>query len=146
MAARTDSPKGATVVPRGAVDVIAATGKRKTAIARVRLQLGGGNIIVNGRTVEDYFPRDSDRILIRKPLELTESLSRYDITAKIHGGGPSGQAGALRHGIARAIEKLDPTQRLALKRAGFLTRDPRRKERKKYGQKGARARYQFSKR
>ena len=131
---------------KSTASVIAATGKRKTAIARVRLQLGGGNIVVNGRTVEDYFPRDVDQILIRKPLELTESLSRYDITAKIHGGGPSGQAGALRHGIARAIEKLDPTQRMALKRAGFLTRDPRRKERKKYGQKGARARYQFSKR
>ncbi len=146
MAASTDSPKGAAVVPRGAADVIAATGKRKTSVARVRLRLGSGNIVVNGRTVEDYFPRDSDRILIRKPLELTESLSRYDIIAKIHGGGASGQAGALRHGIARALEKLDPTQRVGLKRAGFLTRDPRRKERKKYGQKGARARYQFSKR
>jgi small subunit ribosomal protein S9 len=136
----------AAAASKATPDVIAATGKRKTAIARVRLQLGGGNIVVNGRTVEDYFPRAADQILVRKPLELTESLSRYDITAKIHGGGPSGQAGALRHGIARAIEKLDPTQRLSLKRAGFLTRDPRRKERKKYGQKGARARYQFSKR
>lgn len=126
--------------------VTAATGKRKTAIARVRLTLGGGNIVVNGRTVEEYFPRDADQIQIRKPLELTESLSRYDINATIHGGGSSGQAGALRHGIARALEKLDPNQRLVLKRAGFLTRDPRRKERKKYGQKGARARYQFSKR
>jgi small subunit ribosomal protein S9 len=126
--------------------VIAATGKRKTAIARVRLQLGAGTITVNGRNVEEYFPRDADQIAIRKPLELTESLSRFDITAKIHGGGSSGQAGALRHGIARALEKLDPNQRLVLKRAGFLTRDPRRKERKKYGQKGARARYQFSKR
>ena len=101
---------------------------------------------MNGRGVEEYFPRDADQILIRKPLELTESLSRYNITASIQGGGSSGQAGALRHGIARALEKLDPTQRLVLKRAGFLTRDPRRKERKKYGQKGARARYQFSKR
>jgi small subunit ribosomal protein S9 len=126
--------------------VTAATGKRKTAIARVRLQLGAGNIVINGRTVEDYFPRDADRSLIRKPLELTDSLSRYDVAATIQGGGPSGQAGALRHGIARALEKLDPGQRLVLKRAGFLTRDPRRKERKKYGQKGARARYQFSKR
>jgi small subunit ribosomal protein S9 len=127
-------------------DIIAATGKRKTAIARVRLQLGAGNIVINGRTVEDYFPRGADQLLIRKPLEMTESLERYDIAATIHGGGSSGQAGALRHGIARALEKLDPTQRLVLKRAGFLTRDPRRKERKKYGQKGARARYQFSKR
>ena len=127
-------------------DIISATGKRKTAIARVRLQLGAGAILVNGRPMEEYFPRDGDQIGIRKPLELTEALSRYDITAKIHGGGSSGQAGALRHGIARAIEKLDPTQRVVLKRAGFLTRDARRKERKKYGQKGARARYQFSKR
>jgi len=135
----------ASPTPAGAA-LINATGKRKTAIARVRLQLGGGNIVINGRTVEDYFPRDADRILIRKPLEMTESLSRYDINATIQGGGSSGQAGALRHGIARALEKLDPNQRQVLKRAGFLTRDPRRKERKKYGQKGARARYQFSKR
>jgi small subunit ribosomal protein S9 len=127
-------------------DIISATGKRKTAVARVRLQLGSGNILVNGRDIENYFPRGADRLLIRKPLEMTESLDRYDINAKIHGGGASGQAGALRHGIARALEKLDPNQRLVLKRAGFLTRDPRCKERKKYGQKGARARYQFSKR
>ena len=135
-----------TRLPKVVPSIIAATGKRKTAVARVKLRLGSGGIVVNGRTVEEYFPNASNLILIRKPLELTESLSRYDISAKIHGGGPSGQAGALRHGIARAIEKLDPTQRLTLKRAGLLTRDPRRKERKKYGQKGARARYQFSKR
>ena len=127
-------------------DLVNVTGKRKTAIARVRFQLGGGNIVVNGRSVEDYFPRDADQILIKKPLEMTEALTRYDITAKIVGGGPSGQAGALRHGIARALEKLDPNQRQVLKRAGFLTRDSRKKERKKYGQKGARARFQFSKR
>ncbi len=127
-------------------DITSATGKRKTAIARVRLQLGGGNILINGRTVEDYFPRHADQLAVRKPLEMTEALTRYDISATIQGGGTSGQAGALRHGIARALEKLDPNQRAVLKRAGFLTRDPRRKERKKYGQKGARARYQFSKR
>ncbi len=127
-------------------DIISATGKRKTAIARVRLKLGTGAILVNGRNVDEYFPRGADQLKVRKPLEMTESLERYDITANIHGGGTSGQAGALRHGIARALEKLDPNQRLVLKRAGFLTRDPRRKERKKYGQKGARARYQFSKR
>jgi len=126
--------------------LVSVTGKRKTAIARVRFQLGGGNIVVNGRTVEDYFPRDADQILIKKPLEMAEALTRYDITAKIVGGGSSGQAGALRHGIARALEKLDPNQRQVLKRAGFLTRDSRKKERKKYGQKGARARFQFSKR
>ena len=141
MTASTDSR-----LPKVVPGVIAATGKRKTAVARVKLQLGSGSIVVNGRELEEYFPRALNLILVRKPLELTESLSRYDISAKIHGGGPSGQAGALRHGIARAIEKLDPTQRLTLKRAGLLTRDPRRKERKKYGQKGARARYQFSKR
>jgi len=127
-------------------DVTAATGKRKTAIARVRLKLGAGTITVNGRTIEDYFPRSSHQLLVRKPLELTESLDRFEISANVTGGGPTGQAGALRHGIARALEKLDPNQRVVLKRAGFLTRDPRQKERKKYGQKGARARYQFSKR
>ena len=132
--------------PASGADLSTATGKRKTAIARVRLKLGSGNIVVNGRASAEYFPRECDQILIRSPLEATESLSRYDIIAKIHGGGPSGQAGALRHGIARALEKLDPSQRLTLKRAGLLTRDPRKKERKKYGQKGARARYQFSKR
>jgi small subunit ribosomal protein S9 len=126
--------------------ITSATGKRKTAVARVRLSPGGGNFVINGRSLDDYFPRHADRLLIRKPLELTDALTHYDISAKIHGGGSSGQAGALRHGIARALEKLDPNQRLVLKRAGLLTRDPRRKERKKYGQKGARARYQFSKR
>jgi small subunit ribosomal protein S9 len=127
-------------------ELASATGKRKNAIARVRLAPGTGTITVNGRQMEEYFPREALQILVRRPLELTESLERYDIKAKIHGGGVSGQAGALRHGIARALEKLDATQRLTLKRAGFLTRDPRRKERKKYGQKGARARFQFSKR
>jgi len=127
-------------------DVIATTGKRKTAVARVRVSLGSGTFSINGRSMEEYFPRGADQLMIRRPLELTDSLTRFDISAKIHGGGSTGQAGALRHGIARAIEKHDPTQRLVLKRAGLLTRDPRRKERKKYGQKGARARYQFSKR
>jgi small subunit ribosomal protein S9 len=127
-------------------ELTTATGKRKNAIARVRVALGTGAIVINGRDYEEYFPREALQILIRKPLELTESLERYDIKATIHGGGVAGQAGALRHGIARALEKIDATQRLTLKRAGLLTRDPRRKERKKYGQKGARARFQFSKR
>jgi small subunit ribosomal protein S9 len=127
-------------------DIINATGKRKNAIARVRLSPGTGAIRVNGREMEEYFPREALQILVRRPLELTELLERFDVTASIHGGGVAGQAGALRHGIARAIEKQDGTQRAALKRAGLLTRDPRRKERKKYGQKGARARFQFSKR
>ncbi len=125
---------------------IQATGKRKSAIARVRLTLGTGQIICNGRSMDEYFPRDALQIMVRTPFDKTESLGRYDIHATLSGGGVAGQAGALRHGIARAIEKLDGTQRTVLKRAGYLTRDPRKKERKKYGQKGARARFQFSKR
>ena len=127
-------------------DVIQATGKRKSAIARVRLTLGSGQITVNGKSMDEYFPREALQILVRGPFEKTESLGHYDIDANLCGGGVAGQAGALRHGIARAIEKLDETQRGTLKRAGYLTRDPRKKERKKYGQKGARARFQFSKR
>lgn len=127
-------------------EVITATGKRKSSIARVRLMPGTGQIRVNGRDVDEYFPRDALRIMVRQPMNDTETLERYDILANIKGGGVCGQAGALRHGIARAIEKVDPGQRLTLKRAGYLTRDSRRKERKKYGQKGARARFQFSKR
>jgi small subunit ribosomal protein S9 len=127
-------------------DVIQATGKRKSAVARVRLTLGSGEIMVNGRPMEEYFPREALQIMIRTPFDKTESLGRYDIVAKMNGGGVAGQAGALRHGIARAIEKLDGNQRATLKKAGYLTRDPRKKERKKYGQKGARARFQFSKR
>ena len=126
--------------------VVQATGKRKSAIARVRLTLGSGQIICNGRAMDEYFPRDALQIMVRTPFDKTESLGRYDIHATLSGGGVAGQAGALRHGIARAIEKLDGTQRTVLKRAGYLTRDPRKKERKKYGQKGARARFQFSKR
>ena len=129
-----------------ATSLAIATGKRKNAIARVRLALGSGSITINGREMDEYFPREALRIMVLRPLEVTDSLDRYDIRASIHGGGVSGQAGALRHGIARALEKIDAAQRLPLKREGFLTRDPRRKERKKYGQKGARARFQFSKR
>jgi small subunit ribosomal protein S9 len=123
-----------------------ATGKRKTATARVRVKLGSGAILVNGKTADDYFPREVHRILIREPLEATDSVTRYDVSASIQGGGQAGQAGALRHGIARAIEKLDASQRAVLKPKGMLTRDARKKERKKYGQRGARARFQFSKR
>jgi small subunit ribosomal protein S9 len=124
----------------------AATGKRKTAIARVRLSLGTGSIIVNGRNVDEYFCREALRIIVREPFAATDSVSRYDVHATLVGGGPTGQAGALRHGIARAIEKADPTRRAVLKPKGLLTRDARKKERKKYGQRGARARFQFSKR
>jgi small subunit ribosomal protein S9 len=123
-----------------------ATGKRKTSVARVRLRLGTGNILVNGRTMEEYFPRETLRMAIREPFESSNVAGRYDVLANIRGGGSAGQAGALRHGISRALEKLDPGLRPSLKRSGFLTRDARKKERKKYGQRGARARFQFSKR
>lgn len=123
-----------------------ATGRRKTSIARVSLKLGTGQILVNGRQVGEYFPRMVDQLVARQAFDITNTATRYDVIAKIHGGGMTGQAGALRHGIARGLEKLDPSQRVALRRAGYLTRDARKVERKKYGQKGARARFQFSKR
>jgi small subunit ribosomal protein S9 len=126
--------------------VVTATGKRKTSVARVRLTPGNGMLLVNGRTMEDYFPREVLQIVIKQPLDVAGGVGRYDIHARVDGGGPSGQAGALRHGIARAIEKLEAEQRPGLKKAGLLTRDARKKERKKYGQRGARARFQFSKR
>jgi small subunit ribosomal protein S9 len=122
------------------------TGKRKTAIARVRMRLGTGQILVNGRPADEYFPRDALVGLVNEPIEVASVGGRYDVIASVKGGGVAGQAGALRHGIARAIEKLDPSQRIPLKRSGLLTRDARKKERKKYGQRGARARFQFSKR
>ena len=122
------------------------TGKRKTAIARVKMRLGSGQILVNGRPAAEYFPREALVGLVHQPIEIASVGGRYDVIATVKGGGVAGQAGALRHGIARAIEKLDPSQRIALKRGGLLTRDARKKERKKYGQRGARARFQFSKR
>ena len=128
------------------ITIVSTTGKRKTAIARVRLQPGAGKIVVNGRTLEDYFPREASRMIIHQPFEATSGVGRYDVTATVRGGGLSGQADALRHGISRALEKFDETLRASLKKKGFLTRDARKKERKKYGQKGARARFQFSKR
>ena len=126
--------------------LVTATGKRKSAIARVRLQPGTGTITCNGRTIEDYFPREASRMIIHQPLEATSSMGRYDISVNLCGGGLSGQADALRHGISRALEKFDENNRGTLKKNGMLTRDARKKERKKYGQKGARARFQFSKR
>ncbi len=129
-----------------ATAIVTSTGKRKTAIARVRLQPGAGNITVNGRTLEDYFPREASRMIIHQPLEVVNGVGRYDVSAHVGGGGLSGQADALRHGIARALEKFDESLRAPLKKKGFLTRDARKKERKKYGQRGARARFQFSKR
>ena len=129
-----------------AAGIVNATGKRKSAIARVRLMPGSGTITVNGRTIEDYFPREASRMIIHQPFDAVNGMGRYDIIANIHGGGLSGQADALRHGIARALEKFDEGNRPTLKKQGMLTRDARKKERKKYGQKGARARFQSSKR
>ncbi len=123
-----------------------ATGRRKSSTAQVFLTPGKGNITVNKRAFDNYFPRPTLRMMIRQPLELTGTLSKFDINARINGGGLTGQAGALRHGISRALLKFDSDLRPKLKKEGFLTRDPREKERKKYGQKGARARFQFSKR
>jgi small subunit ribosomal protein S9 len=122
------------------------TGRRKTATARVFLRPGGGAIQVNGRALENYFPSDILRMVVRQPLVLTETTERFDIVATVEGGGIAGQAGAVRHGISRALLEVDAELRDRLKSAGLLTRDPRKKERKKYGQPGARKRFQFSKR
>jgi small subunit ribosomal protein S9 len=126
--------------------LIQSTGRRKAAVARVRLRPGGGTITVNRRAIDDYFPSATHRMIITEPLRLTEKVEEYDIDATMDGGGVSGQAGALRLGIARALIGLDPDLRAALKRAGFLTRDAREKESKKYGLKKARKAPQYSKR
>ena len=123
-----------------------ATGRRKTAIARVRLSKGPGQIVVNERKFEDYFPTTDLRLIVEAPFKAIEGLGQYDVVALCEGGGVPGQAGALRHGIARALIQADENLRAVLKKAGFLTRDPRMKERKKPGQPGARRRFQFSKR
>ncbi len=123
-----------------------ATGRRKTSVAKVWLSPGNGKIIVNDKNMEEYFPLETLRIIVKQPLTLTETLNKYDVIAKVKGGGLSGQAGAVRHGIARALVLADPTLRPVLKKAGFLTRDPRMVERKKYGLKKARRAPQFSKR
>jgi small subunit ribosomal protein S9 len=122
------------------------TGRRKTATARVFIKPGTGEITVNKRAIEDYFVNEMHRMIIRQPLQLTDSVNKFDILVNVDGGGVTGQAGAVRHGITRALIDLNPELRARLKKAGFVTRDPRGKERKKYGQKGARARFQFSKR
>jgi small subunit ribosomal protein S9 len=123
-----------------------ATGKRKTAVARVWLMPGDGNITINKRNIDEYLRRETAKMVIRQPLELTETLGKYDIYVNVRGGGMSGQAGAIKHGISRALLEVNPDFRLLLKKAGFLTRDSRVKERKKYGQPGARKRFQYSKR
>ncbi|MBF0520914.1 MAG: 30S ribosomal protein S9 [Nitrospirae bacterium] len=124
----------------------AATGKRKTSVARVVLKKGTGDITVNSRTFENYFTRETLRMIIKQPLEISGMIGKYDVMAKVTGGGPAGQAGAVRHGITIALIKSDSDLRPKLKKEGLVTRDPREKERKKYGQKGARKRFQFSKR
>ena len=123
-----------------------ATGRRKCAVARVWLMNGSGKIEINKRDIDNYFGRATSKMILRQPLELTENTGKYDIYVNVHGGGLAGQADAIQLGITRALMIINGSFRPALKKAGFVTRDPRIKERKKYGQRGARARYQFSKR
>ena len=122
------------------------TGRRKTSTARIYLRPGTGNVVVNRKAFDAYFPNETLRMIIRQPLNLTETTNKFDILVNVAGGGPSGQAGAIRHGITRALIEYNADLRPTLKQAGLVTRDPRIKERKKYGQKGARKRFQFSKR
>jgi small subunit ribosomal protein S9 len=123
-----------------------ATGKRKSAVARVWLYPGSGNIIVNDKNFDDYFDLPTARIVVEQPFTVTETKSKFDVLVNVKGGGKNAQSEAIRHGIAKALQVMDPELRTVLKKAGLLTRDPRRKERKKYGLAGARKRYQYSKR
>jgi len=129
-----------------AVDVTLATGRRKTSTARVRLMSGSGEIFINGEKSLDYLQRPTLQMIIMEPLELLQCAKKYDIKVNVRGGGKAGQAGAIRHGISRALGKVDENFRVELRKGTFLTRDSRMKERKKYGQRGARKRFQFSKR
>jgi len=129
-----------------AEQIICATGKRKTSIARVRMQPGTGIITVNKRDIDVFFGRETSKMVVRQPLELTENMGKFDINVNVCGGGASGQAGAIKHGITKALLEADPELRAVLKKAGFITRDSRVKERKKYGRRGARRSFQFSKR
>jgi small subunit ribosomal protein S9 len=122
------------------------TGRRKTSTARVYLRSGAGDFQINRKPFDQYFPNETLRMIIRQPLQLTETVAKFDVLINVRGGGPAGQAGAIRHGITRALLEYNADLRPALKQAGLITRDPRIKERKKYGQKGARKRFQFSKR
>jgi len=122
------------------------TGRRKTSVARVYLRPGKGAMTINGREVDEFFHREENRIIARQPLAVTEKIGDFDVLVTVHGGGESGQAGAIRHGIARALIQYDETLTKALRVQGYLTRDPRMVERKKYGQPGARRKFQFSKR
>lgn len=127
-------------------DAFYATGKRKSAVARVWMRPGNGQMKINKRSLEDYVVRESDRMLIMEPFKTVDMLDKFDVYVNVRGGGIFGQAGAIRHGISRALVIADPELRESLKKQGYLTRDARQKERKKYGQPGARARYQYSKR
>jgi small subunit ribosomal protein S9 len=122
------------------------TGKRKTSIARTRLKPGSGSITINKRSIDEYFGRETAKMIVEQPLVLTDTYGKFDVIANVCGGGISGQAAAIRHGITKALLQVNPDFRPVLKKAGFVTRDPRIKERKKYGQRGARARFQYSKR
>ncbi len=126
--------------------VYGATGRRKRSVARVRLVPGDGRIFVNNKPAEEHFPRKTHVMQVKDPLEVTDTLSKFNVLARLHGGGISGQAGALRHGIARALLRFDDELRVSLRKGGFLTRDPREKERKKYGRKRARKGFQWTKR
>jgi small subunit ribosomal protein S9 len=127
-------------------EIFTATGRRKSSVARVRMLPGTGDIKINKKSMDEYFPRETLRGIVTQPLTLTNTGDKFNVIANVNGGGISGQAGAIRHGISRALLDFDPELRPMLKKAGLLTRDPRMKERKKFGQKGARKRFQFSKR
>ncbi|WP_305043057.1 30S ribosomal protein S9 [Geoalkalibacter sp.] len=129
-----------------AQETFIATGKRKTSVARVRMIPGQGRIMVNNRTLDEYFGRETSKMVVMQPLELTQRVGQFDIFVNVSGGGPSGQAGAIKHGITKALLAVDVALRGSLKKAGFITRDSRVKERKKYGLRGARRSFQFSKR
>ncbi len=128
------------------IEVIQSTGRRKRAVARVKLMLGQGIITVNNKPIDEYFSRPQLLMIVRQPLEATQSVSRFDVRVKAEGGGVTGQAGAIRHGIARALVEMDESLKETMRKNGFLTRDPREKESKKYGRKRARKRFQYSKR
>ena len=138
-------PRSTMKAPKGQVYHY-GTGRRKKSTARVRIIEGTGSITINGKDIEEYFPLETLKLLVRQPLVATETLDKFNVICTVEGGGLTGQAGAIRHGISRALCKADPELRAALKKAGFLTRDPRMKERKKYGLKAARRAPQFSKR
>jgi small subunit ribosomal protein S9 len=123
-----------------------ATGKKKTSVARVWIKPGSGNVVVNQRSLDEFFGRETSKMVVHQPLELTDNVGKFDISVNVSGGGPSGQAGAIKHGITKALLEADPELRAVLKKAGFITRDSRVKERKKYGRRAARRSFQFSKR